>query len=255
MVSASTGTLRLLTISVDDGHPLDLRTADLLAKYGLKATFYVPAKNPERPVMDPATLRELATRFELGGHTYNHVPLEGLPAERVAQEVRGGRDWLDDLLGIPSRSFCYPRGAVDGAAARAAADAGYVGARTCRLNLTRVPRNPFMVGVSTQAHAHSRLVQVRHALVEGNVEGAVRFAVVHRLAVPWDEHFLHAVDWVERHGGVAHLYLHSWEVDADGRWDALERVLRDAASRRNLTPVTNGTLFELVRERGAARRA
>jgi hypothetical protein len=57
------------------------------------------------------------------------------------------------------------------------------------------------------------------------------------------------LDWVERHGGVAHLYLHSWEVDADGEWDALERVLREAAMRKDLTPITNGALFELVDER------
>ena len=251
MVKAPQGASRLLTISVDDGHPLDLRTADLLAKYGLQATFYVPAGNAERPVMSPASLRDLATRFELGGHTYNHVPLKGMRRERLVQEVQGGKDWLDDLLGRSSTSFCYPRGAVDRAAVRAVASAGYTGARTCRLNLTRVPRDRFMVGVSTQAHAHSRLVQARHALVEGNVEGAVRFARVHHLAVRWDEHFRHALDWVERRGGVAHLYLHSWEVDADGEWHALERVLRQATMRKDLTPITNGALFELVDERGA----
>ena len=30
---------KYVTISVDDGHPTDLRTVDLLHKYGLKATF------------------------------------------------------------------------------------------------------------------------------------------------------------------------------------------------------------------------
>ena len=40
-----------LTISVDDGHPTDFKSAELLARYGLKATFYIPARNPEREVM------------------------------------------------------------------------------------------------------------------------------------------------------------------------------------------------------------
>ena len=31
-----------ITTSWDDGHPLDLRVAELLAKYGLQGTFYVP---------------------------------------------------------------------------------------------------------------------------------------------------------------------------------------------------------------------
>ncbi|MCX6910233.1 MAG: polysaccharide deacetylase family protein [Verrucomicrobia bacterium] len=68
-----------LTISVDDGHPLDMRTAELLDRHGLKATFYVPAANPEREVMTKEQVRELSRRFEMGGHTYHHVPLASLP--------------------------------------------------------------------------------------------------------------------------------------------------------------------------------
>ena len=55
-----------LTISIDDGHPTDFKSAGLLAKYGLKATFYIPAHNPEREVMAPARVRELSESFESG---------------------------------------------------------------------------------------------------------------------------------------------------------------------------------------------
>ena len=70
---------RFITISVDDGHPADLRTAELLSKYGLKATFYVPAENPERAVLGAEGFREIAREFELGGHTMRHVVLNSLP--------------------------------------------------------------------------------------------------------------------------------------------------------------------------------
>jgi peptidoglycan/xylan/chitin deacetylase (PgdA/CDA1 family) len=39
---AETAKEKYVTISVDDGHPTDLRTVDLLHKYGLTATFYIP---------------------------------------------------------------------------------------------------------------------------------------------------------------------------------------------------------------------
>ena len=55
-----------LTFSIDDGHPKDLETADLLSKYGLKATFYIPATNPERPVMSASQIRTVAQTFEVG---------------------------------------------------------------------------------------------------------------------------------------------------------------------------------------------
>ncbi len=74
---------RYLSISVDDGHPTDFRTAELLNKYGLNATFYVPATNSEREVISKQQVRELASRFEIGGHTLNHVTLTSVPPERA----------------------------------------------------------------------------------------------------------------------------------------------------------------------------
>ena len=35
------------SMSVDDGHPLDLRMADLLHSHDIKATFYLPLANQE----------------------------------------------------------------------------------------------------------------------------------------------------------------------------------------------------------------
>ena len=66
-----------ITTSWDDGHPLDLRIAELLTKYDLQGTFYVPLHN-SRPTMSPAQIRELAGSFEIGAHTVNHVRLTSL---------------------------------------------------------------------------------------------------------------------------------------------------------------------------------
>jgi len=72
-----------VTISVDDGHPLDIRTAELFTRYGIAATFYVPARNPERRVLTPPQLREIAQHFEVGSHTLNHLPLTTVTRERA----------------------------------------------------------------------------------------------------------------------------------------------------------------------------
>jgi len=103
-------TERYVTVSVDDGHPTDFRTAELLHRYGLKATFYIPAENPERKVIDASHIRELATHFEIGGHTFHHVSLKAIADERVRAEVYEGKAWLEDVLGKKTVSFCYPRG-------------------------------------------------------------------------------------------------------------------------------------------------
>src|SRR6266446_4273986 len=77
-----------LTFSVDDGHPTDLSTAEMLARLGLQATFYVPGRNEERPVMGTPEIRELSRRFEIGSHTMNHRRVHDLNDIEAQAEVQ-----------------------------------------------------------------------------------------------------------------------------------------------------------------------
>ena len=164
-----------ITISVDDGHPTDLRTADLLEALDLRATFYIPASNPERPVMSNEEIRRVAGRFEVGGHTMHHRPLTGTGAEASQREIVDGKAWLEDIAEGPVRSFCYPQGKFNARLARQVEAAGFDCGRTCMLNLTERPANPYTWGVSTQAASHSRQIQVRHAAIERNWAGLANY--------------------------------------------------------------------------------
>ena len=233
-----------VTISVDDGAVSDFRTADLLSKYGLQATFYIPRQNPERPVMSEEQMRELSQKFEIGAHTLHHVTLTGLPESEVWSEIKGSKQWLEDTIGKPVGSFCYPRGKFNGSIAAAVKRAGFHGARTCFFNLHTFPRDPFVWGVSTHAFSHSRFVQLRHAAREGNFLGMLNFVRTYNSTTDWQQHFQYALDRVERDGGIAHLYLHSWEIDECGEWTRLEAVLAEISRRNRMTRITNGALFQ-----------
>ena len=63
-----------LTTSWDDGYPLDLRVAELLVKYGLQGTFYIPSETGH-PILRDEQVSELAKAFEVGAHTLHHVDL------------------------------------------------------------------------------------------------------------------------------------------------------------------------------------
>ena len=64
----------LITTSWDDGHLSDLRFADLPEKGGLSGTFYVPSTNSEcRPVTRLTEFAQLGQRFQIGGHTQDHI--------------------------------------------------------------------------------------------------------------------------------------------------------------------------------------
>ncbi|MFA5193002.1 MAG: polysaccharide deacetylase family protein [Verrucomicrobiia bacterium] len=238
-----------LTISVDDGYPLDLRAAELLDRHGLKATFYVPATNPEYEVMTKEQVRQLSQRFEIGGHSYHHMTLTLLPDDQARADILDGKHWVEDVTGLPVRAFCYPQGKFTARIVDWVKEAGFIGARTCFFNRTEMPRDLYRCGVSTHTHNHSVLIQARHALLEGNFKGLVDFFRVHRAEQDWEAHFRHAVAAVEHHGGVAHLYFHTWEIDQQRDWGKLARVLEYAASRKQLTRVTNGELFALCRSR------
>jgi peptidoglycan-N-acetylglucosamine deacetylase len=245
---------RFVTISVDDGHATDFRTAEILTKYGLQATFYIPARNPERPVMAENQVRELSGSFEIGGHTMNHVPLNSLPESQSWDEILQGKQWLEDTIGKPAVSFCYPRGKFNGSTPVLVRKAGFLGARTCLFNLHGFPRDPFLWGLSTHAYSHSKMIQMRHAALERNFAGILNFLSTYRGTTDWQRHFLYALDHVEKHGGIAHLYLHSWEIDELGQWEQLEAVFAAISRRDSFSKMTNGALFELWRLRNDHRK-
>ena len=235
-----------LTVSVDDGSVSDMHAADLLEKYGLKATFYIPATNWERPVLPAEQVRTLSTSFEIGAHTYGHVALHKLSQVQVRAELEGGKNWVEDVTGQLANSFCYPRGKFNAGVRQAVMSAGFTGARTCLFNRNELAADPFLTGVSTHACSHSPLIQIRHALLEGNFLGALNFISVHHLERDWVRHFQHALDSVSETGGVAHLYFHGWEIEENDQWQKLEILLAQLAQRPEFKRITNGELYAIA---------
>jgi peptidoglycan-N-acetylglucosamine deacetylase len=239
---------RYVTISVDDGHPTDLRTVDLLHQYGLKATFYIPGANHERTMLSPSQIREIDREFEVGSHSLHHVRLTTMPPEKAWGEIVDGKKASEDMLGHEVISFCYPGGKFNSRLAKQVAEAGFLAGRTCRYFLNDFPKNPFCWDISTYANTFPAYVQVRHCLLERNFAGAYNYITKFQARTPWASQFRHALEHVSKHGGIAHLYFHSWEIDQKNEWDQLEAVFKSVA-KHGLTPVANGYLFRLWHEK------
>ena len=75
-----------VTTSWDDGHPLDLRLAEMLSKYAIPATFYIPLKN-DRDLVGSSEIRALGAQFEIGGHTVTHCDMRSLSADAGLEEI------------------------------------------------------------------------------------------------------------------------------------------------------------------------
>ena len=129
----------VVTTSWDDGHPSDLRVAELLEKHGLTGTFYVPNTNSEgRPVMNSGEIAELGRRFEIGGHTRDHISLTNLAPPVAASQIVANKQWLEDVLGREVCGFAYVRGRYDRVVQALVDKAGFRYARTTK-NLMSAP--------------------------------------------------------------------------------------------------------------------
>jgi peptidoglycan/xylan/chitin deacetylase (PgdA/CDA1 family) len=223
----------VITTSWDDGHPLDLRTAGLLARYGLKGTFYVPTKYSEWPLMTRSQIVELDRMgMEIGSHTVNHAILPQLDEPHARRELTDSRKALEDILGKPVPAFCFPKGRFNSRTCSLAREAGYKLARTTVGFRTERGFDPCCMPVSVQFVPHSRSIHVRHALKEGNVKGLLNWVRECRLVTDLEQLCIMMMRSAAAEGGVFHIWGHSWEVDGLGLWAQLEQVFETASSMR-----------------------
>lgn len=100
---------RLIALTFDDGPSNETPALlDLLARYGVRATFFVCGQNVERR---PAVARAvLEAGHEVGNHTNTHPLLLRLPPSGVRAEVSETQQILEDRLGVRPAMFRAPFG-------------------------------------------------------------------------------------------------------------------------------------------------
>lgn len=242
--------------SIDDGHPADLKTADLLAKHGLSATFFIPIRNCEGdPVLGDGEIRHLARRFEVGSHTHDHRYLKTVDIWRAYHQIQDGKKKLEDVLGMPVNGFCYPGGRYR------RRDVELV--RACHFTYARTTMNLrfdagdklFEMPTTIQFYPHVRAVYVRNFIASGNrlqrLDG-LRLALIHE---NWLARLYALFDHACAQGGVFHLWGHSKQFEQLDAWNELDAFLAHvAASVKRTDCLTNEGLAERVR-RGEVDRA
>jgi peptidoglycan/xylan/chitin deacetylase (PgdA/CDA1 family) len=130
------GRLRLppkpVVLTFDDGYRGDFTIADPL----LKARRWPGVLNLEYAKVYHGDLtatmirRMLADGWELAAHTLTHPDLTTVDQARLRTEIRGSRNLLRRLFGVPVDFFCYPAGRYNAAVLRVVRAAGYLGATT-----------------------------------------------------------------------------------------------------------------------------
>lgn len=215
----------VLTTSWDDGHPLDLRIAELLAEYQLKGTFYVPCQNGHE-LLSAAQTRGIAETFEVGAHTVHHVDLTSVTDSVARQEISESKNRIEQVTGKSCPTFCFPLGHFASCHIDMVREAGFTAARTVELLSLDQPRRTNGLAVlptTVQAYPHAKLSYWKNFAKRFRVNNVPMLFTI-GAAKDWVAAAISLLTLARERGGVFHLWGHSWEIDESGEWENLARV-------------------------------
>jgi len=227
------------SMSVDDGHPLDLRMAALLHSHQIKATFYLPLSNQEgMPVLAPSEMRALAQAFEVGSHTRSHRFLTTLPGAEAWREINDGKQQLQDHLGSEVEGFCYPGGRYQHLHRLQVRAAGFRYARTTQ-NLRIDTDFPGLeMPTTAQFYPHSRTVFLRNFISQRHWIKRHAALSVSLATDDWLNRLHGLLDMAIQQRGLFHLWCHSIDIEQLQLWQQLDaflcRVARDIGTKQRL---------------------
>jgi peptidoglycan/xylan/chitin deacetylase (PgdA/CDA1 family) len=133
---------RSVVITFDDGHHDNYEHAfPILERYGLKAIIFIVADFIGRKAewQSRETLTETLLswqeilemqkrRITFASHTCTHPMLNKIPIDQARYEIAVSRDKLEQGLGAPVESFCYPYGEYNREIVHLVIEAGYTAA-------------------------------------------------------------------------------------------------------------------------------
>jgi peptidoglycan/xylan/chitin deacetylase (PgdA/CDA1 family) len=167
---------KAVVLTFDDGFADFYDTAlPIMRRLGLVGTLFVTSgwtsgrgeylsgRRPPGMLTGPQ-IREIADAgIEIGAHSVTHPQLDQLSAGSLRQELVGGKQALEDLLGAPVPGLAYPFGYSSRAVRDSTAAAGYeyacaVGNRLASTRADRFALPRLTIGRSTRPHSFARAV-------------------------------------------------------------------------------------------------
>ncbi len=238
--------MKIITTSWDDGSIQDLKLAEILDKYNLQATFYIPKKNIERPVIGEYLIKELSTKFEIGGHTLNHVFLTTVPLAIQWQEIEGCFNWLNEVVGFAPKSFCAPKGLYTNDILEIVKKVGFTHLRTTHLlNVTGITQNSILplMHTTVQMYQHSKFTYFKHLIKRRKISTLISWFKLHseNEIVKLTEKKLESIHFNK--AGCFHLWGHSWEIEEHDLWSKLEAVCKVLGNQQDFVYMKNNQII------------
>lgn len=192
-----------------------MKVLDLLEKYKLKATFYIPSQwrtyliSKDIPPLDIHQVREIADRHEIGSHGVYHKLLTRITPDEVSAEVNDSKFWWEQQ-GVVVDKFCYPRGYYTEDIKDVVKQAGYKSARTVKVGELQPPKDPF--------ESHTTV----HVGIDRKEYGTdwLSYAI---------QKFDEALERAHHEEIEYHAWGHSAEIEKNGQWYNFEQLLKEVS--------------------------
>lgn len=236
--------MKIITTSWDDGHELDCKVAELLDKYNLKGTFYIPQHNSEQAVMNEQKIKEISTSFEVGGHTLHHTRLNIADKNIIDKEVGGCYRWITNVTGKQPLSFAFPGGELNKYALNTVFNTGFKVARTTELLSIQASASNGTMPTTIQMYKHSNITYFKHLIKRIKIRNLARWLLHGSTSqlLHLAEDYIH---YVNKEGGCFHLWGHSWEIEQFNLWSKLEEVCKLITQLHDFKYLTNGDICTL----------
>jgi peptidoglycan/xylan/chitin deacetylase (PgdA/CDA1 family) len=247
------------TCSFDDGDVLDLRLANLLNKYGIKGTFYIPKScDLVSKSLSENEIKELSQLVEIGGHTLSHCVLTHIKDSEAYSEIFNCKVWLENIIGEPVFSFCPPTGRFYNQHVSFQKKAGFQVMRTVQMlshSLEKVRKEGGFVTLPTtiQVYNHDRIDLIKNNLKRfefGN------FSSLRKLFdKSWEKMSRNYITYLARVSNNTiddcyfHLWGHSWEIEKYSLWGDLEKFLKSLGEMDEIIYSNNSELAVIAKNK------
>lgn len=238
----------IVTFSWDDGHPLNLKLLSILNKYDLKATFYITGDY----LVDDKNRSEvlkIAKNQEIGAHTFSHPKLTKINLSQAGEEIKSGKEKLENILGQTMEMFSYPYGFFNSEIKEQVKLAEFLGARTTERFVISQPNDFFEFGTTFQVYPHPfRKRDAKHLHGPKVILQPLKtnFGAIRQFHLPFNSFFnwfdlnKNLFDYCYKYGEIFHLWGHSWEIEKYAMWPSLERFFQYIKNFQDIMYLTNG---------------
>ena len=226
------GKSKALTLSYDDGSIYDIRLAEILNKYGIKATFNIQSSDfyPEDGEIDgqwKMKVSEVKALFEdgiheLAIHGYTHPFFGLLRSEQVITEVLDDRRKLENELGMIVRGMAYAFGSYNDEVVDCLKKCGVCYSRTVDSTESFAMPDDWLKWNPTCHHNNPKLFDLAKGFIEKK-------------------------DVYEARNHLFYLWGHSHEFERDKTWELIEKFSELISKKDDIWYATNIEIYDYIK--------